>query len=104
MDHPLISLIDDIVAKAEKQGEFDNLPGAGKPLSDVSNPSDAVLDRMMKEAEAKPLAVVLTQEIAASKERLKHITDDSQRKAEMKVLADLEMRRSMEIEAMKRFG
>ncbi|MGH2939078.1 MAG: DnaJ family domain-containing protein [Solirubrobacterales bacterium] len=28
------------VREAEKQGEFDDLPGAGKPLADPSRPQD----------------------------------------------------------------
>ena len=31
MDHPLIDLISARIAEAERNGEFDNLPGAGKP-------------------------------------------------------------------------
>lgn len=32
MDHPLIDLIDARIRKAQADGAFDNLPGAGKPL------------------------------------------------------------------------
>ena len=32
MDHPLIDLINAKIAAAERDGAFDNLPGAGKPL------------------------------------------------------------------------
>ncbi|WP_411890069.1 DnaJ family domain-containing protein [Yoonia sp. SDW83-1] len=104
MDHPLISLIDQKIAEAEKQGQFDNLPGAGKPLEHLGKPKDALLDRMAKEADVKSPMVVLKEQIAASKTRLKGLTNQAARKAEMKTLADLQMRLALEIEAVKRFG
>ena len=48
MHHPLSGLIDQIVQNAEKRGDFDNLPGAGKPLPHLDDPQNAVLNRMMQ--------------------------------------------------------
>ena len=104
MTHPLDKLIDEIVAGATAKGELDNLPGAGKPLPHLTNPKDALLNRMMTESRAKPLAVTLKEQIATSKTRLATLTDADQRKAEMKVLADLETRLAIEIETMRRYG
>lgn len=104
MDHPLISLIDQKIAEAEKQGQFDNLPGVGKPLEHLGDPKDALLDRMAKEADVKSPMVVLKEQIAASRTRLRGLTDQDARKAEMKILADLQMRLALEIETFKRFG
>ncbi len=104
MDHPLIDLIGQVIAKAEKEGAFDNLPGAGKPIPDLHAPGDAVLDRLMRESGAKPQAVTLQAKIAESRARLAKLTGEESRKQEMRVLADLEMRLSIEMEAMRRFG
>ncbi len=104
MDHPLIDLIGQAIAKAEKEGAFDNLPGAGKPIPDLHAPGDAVLDRLMRESGAKPQAVTLQARIAESRARLAKLTGEDARKEEMRVLADLEMRLSIEMEAMRRYG
>lgn len=32
------SWVDELVAKAQREGAFDNLPGAGKPLKDLDKP------------------------------------------------------------------
>lgn len=104
MNHPLDKLIDQIVAGAAAKGELDNLPGAGKPLPAVDNPKDALLNRMMTESRAKPLAVTLKEQIAASAARLRDIADPDARRAEMKVMADLQTRLAIEMEAMRKYG
>ena len=83
MHHPLSSLIDQIVADAERRGDFDDLPGAGKPLPDLDDPQNAVLARMMKEADAKSPVVILRRQILEAQARLKTLTDETDRKAEM---------------------
>lgn len=104
MAHPLDSLINDIVGAAQERGDLDNLPGQGKPLDLDGKPQDVVLGRLMKESKVKPVMVVLKEKIAVSKARLAELTDGDARKAEMAVLADLEMRLALEIEAFKRLG
>ncbi len=104
MKHPLDSIIDDALMKAAKDGSFDNLPGAGKPLKLLDNPADAVLNRMMTTANVKPPLVALAEEIKAAQSHLKTLTDEDQRKAQMKKLSDLQMRLAMEKEAFNRYG
>ena len=104
MSHPMMSLIDQIIQAAEKRGEFEDLPGAGKPLPEERNPADAVLNRLMTEHRAKPLVVTLKQDIAATRAHLAALTDPELRKAQMKVLADLELRLALEMEAIRRYG
>ena len=104
MDHPLLSLIDQRIAAAEREGQFDNLPGAGKPLDHLGDPKDALLDRLSREAQVRSPLAVLREQIAASKARLQTLTDEAPRKAEMKTLADLQMRLAIEMETMRRFG
>lgn len=104
MDHPLETLIDRIVANSARRGELDNLPGAGKPLTDAHLGKDAVLNRLMTENQAKPQAVVLNEQIHKSRARLQILTAPDERKAEMKVLADLRMRYALELEATRKYG
>ena len=79
MHHPLSSLIDQIVQNAERRGDFDNLPGAGKPLVHPENPTDAVLHRIMAEADAKSPVVILRQQILSAQAHLKTLTDPDAR-------------------------
>lgn len=104
MDHPLSGLIDQIVQNAERRGDFDNLPGAGKPLPHLDDPQNAVLNRMMKEADAKSPVVVLRRQIIASQDRLKALTDEVARKAEMLVLSELHTKLAIEMEAFRKYG
>jgi|GEM_PF-370439 len=104
MNHPLSSLIDQIVQNAEKRGDFDNLPGAGKPLTGLDDPQNAVLNRIMSEADAKSPVVILRQQILASQERLKSLTDETARKDEMLVLSELHTKLAIEMEAFRKYG
>ncbi|MCA0939690.1 DUF1992 domain-containing protein [Salipiger pacificus] len=92
MDHPLIDLINARIAKAEAEGAFDNLPGAGKPLPECDDPENAVLTRILKDNGAVPQAVALTRELAALREELRETADRDQRRRLIKDMALLETR------------
>ena len=104
MHHPLSSLIDQIVENAEKRGEFDDLPGAGKPLPHLDDPQNAVLNRMMKEADAKSPVVILRRQILEASERLKSLSDEEARQREMARLSELQMKLAIEMEAFRKYG
>ncbi|WP_432255562.1 DnaJ family domain-containing protein [Limimaricola sp. AA108-03] len=104
MDHPLIDHISRVIAKAEREGAFDDLPGAGKPIHDLHAPGDAVLDRLMRESGAKPQAVTLKAQVAEARTRLAETTGEAERRDAMRALADLEMRLSIEMETLRRYG
>lgn len=104
MSHPLSFLIDNALREAEANGAFENLPGAGKPIRDLHQPGNAVIDRMLKEAKAKPPVVVFKEKVAESRERLQALTDPTERKEEMRRLADLQTRLAIEQEAFRRYG
>lgn len=104
MSHPLSSIIDRALRRAEQEGAFEGLAGAGKPIPDLAEPKDAVLGRMLKEAHALPPAVLLQRQIAESWKRLKGITGEAERKAEMRKLADLQTRLAIEQEAYRKYG
>ena len=104
MDHPLNSVIEQALKKAEADGLFRNLSGSGKPLPPIRPHGDAVLNRLLTESRAKPPAVVLKEKIASSQARLRELKDEKERKAEMKTLADLQTRLSLELEAFRKYG
>lgn len=104
MHHPLSGLIDQIVQNAERRGDFDNLPGAGKPLAHLDDPQNAVLNRIMQEADAKSPVVVLRRQILEAQERLKTLTDEAARKAEMTRLSELHTKLAIEMEAFRKYG
>ncbi|MGJ8621224.1 MAG: DUF1992 domain-containing protein [Yoonia sp.] len=104
MHHPLSGLIDQIVQNAERRGDFDNLPGAGKPLAHLDDPQNAVLNRIMQEADAKSPVVVLRRQILEAQEILKTLTDESARMAEMTRLSELHTKLAIEMEAFRKYG
>lgn len=104
MNHPLSGLIDQIVQNAEKRGDLDDLPGAGKPLAQLDDPENAVLNHIMQEADAKSPVVVLRNQILAAQERLKSLIDEEERKAEMLRLSELHTKLAIEMEAFRKYG
>lgn len=92
MDHPLIDLISAKIAEAERNGEFDNLPGAGKPLPPVDDPENALLHRVMREHGAVPPFVALARELEALREELRATGDRTRRTDILKEMSMLEAR------------
>ena len=86
-DHPLIDLINAKIAAAEAAGEFDNLPGAGKPLPRVDDPENALLNRLMKENGAAPEFVTLSRELARLRAELRDTGDRTRRTEIMKEMS-----------------
>lgn len=92
MDHPLIDLINARIAKAEAEGAFDDLPGAGKPLPACDDPENAVLNRILKDNGAVPQAVALLRELAALREELRESSDRDHRRRLIQDLSLIEAR------------
>lgn len=92
MDHPLIDLINARIAKAEGEGAFDNLPGAGKPLPACDDPENAVINRILKDNGAVPEFVSLSRELAKLREQLRETADRSERRRLMQDMSLLEAR------------
>ena len=92
MDHPLIDLISAKIAEAEKNGEFDNLPGAGKPLPRVDDPENALLRRVMEENGAEPEFVTLSRELRRLRGELAAEPDGPRRTEIMKEMSMMDAR------------
>ena len=96
------SLVDQKMREAAEDGTLEKLPGFGKPLDLTRDPYDAMLEKMHKEARTKPKAVTLKDQIAESTARLAALSEPETRRAEMKVLADLQTRLAIELESLRR--
>lgn len=92
MDHPLIELINQKIRAAEEAGEFENLPGAGKPLPRLEDPENALIKRLIEENGAVPEFVSLARELAKLREELRDTGDRTRRRDIMKEMSMMEAR------------
>lgn len=104
MAQPMHSTIDMFLTRAEKNGDFRDLPGLGNPIANLDVPRDVLVTRLMSEHKIQPPVLALKQQIHIAQARLKDVSDPDDRLAEMRLLSDLQMRLSMELEACRRFG
>lgn len=92
------------ILKAQAEGQFDNLRGAGKPLDLIGDGSaDAIGFRIMAEAGALPREIQLRKAVEEQSRILAAAPDEEARKQAMKTLADLQLRLDIEQEARRRF-
>lgn len=93
------------ILKAQAEGQFEDLKGAGKPLN-PQVPGDAAIAagfRIMAEAGVLPREMALKKEAAELRAELALLTDPEQRKPVLAKLADVEMRRAIEEEARRKY-
>lgn len=95
MDHPLLDLINARFRKAEAEGAFDNLPGAGKPLQLDDDPNNGIATHILKKNGAIPEFVRLSREIVVKHQELKALIDMDERKPLMKEIALLEIKKDL---------
>ncbi len=87
MDHPLIDLINQKIAEAEANGDFDNLQGSGKPLPQEDDPENAMLNRLVKENGGVPEFVSLSRELEKLRAELRDTGDRTRRREIMKEMS-----------------
>lgn len=92
------------ILKAQAEGQFDRLKGAGRPL-DLSGcgGAEAAGLRLMAEAGVLPREMQLRKEIEAQRALLQGLPDGPERRRAAAKLADLQLRRDIEQEARRRF-
>jgi hypothetical protein len=99
-------IIEAIIQEAMARGEFENLPGKGKPidLTDYFNtPEDIrVAQAMLKNADIVPVEVELLQEIVALKELILSSTDEAQKAEYRKSLEDKQLQFNLLVERRQR--
>lgn len=101
----LSDLAESQILKAQAEGQFDNLKGAGKPLNLTADggSAEAIGFRIMAEAGALPREIDLQKAVQDQARLLKETVGEEARKREMRKLADLQMRLEMEREARRSF-
>ena len=87
------------IIEAQRRGEFDNLPGHGKPLQledDSHIPEDLRLAyKVLKNANCLPPELELKREILATEQMLGRITDEGEKYLQLKKLNFLVMKLNM---------
>ena len=102
------------ILEAQRRGEFDDLPGKGKPLEleDLSwVPDDLRIGYMvLKNAHVLPPEVELLKDVHTLEDLLKHVEDEGERKALAKsiqwkvIRLDMLKRRSMSVNAVREYS
>ncbi|UWQ73174.1 DUF1992 domain-containing protein [Leisingera sp. M658] len=92
MDHPLIDLINARIEAAEKDGAFDNLQGAGKPLPDCGDPENALVNRLVRESGGVPEFVSLSRQLQRLRAELREAGDRSRRQEILKEMSMMDAR------------
>jgi len=99
------------ILEAQRRGEFDNLPGKGKPLEleDLSGvPEDLRIGyHVLKNAHLLPPEAELIKDIHTLEDLLKHVEDEGERRALAKsiqwkiIRLDMLKRRSMKLNTVR---
>lgn len=102
------------ILEAQRKGEFDNLPGKGKPLEleDLSwIPQDLRIGyKVLKNAHVLPPEVELLKDIHTLEDLLKHVEDESERKALAKsiqwkiIRLDMFKHRTSSLDSVRQYG
>jgi hypothetical protein len=83
-------IVEERIRQSQKNGEFDNLLGAGKPLEieDTSHiPEDLRLAyKMLKNADCMPPEIEIKKEIRCTESLLENLTDEKQKYKALKKL------------------
>ncbi len=95
MQHPLFDLIEAKINAAEKDGAFDNLPGAGKPLPPEPDPENALINRLVKDSGGLPEFVILSRELARLRAELRDTGDRTRRQDILKDISMMDARLEM---------
>src|SRR5213594_1297925 len=102
------------ILEAQRKGEFDNLPGKGKPLEleDLSwVPEELRIGyHVLKNAHVLPPEAEVLKEIHTLEDLLKHVEDEGERRALAKsiqfkmIRLDLLKRRSLSVTSVRDYG
>jgi DnaJ-like protein len=102
------------ILEAQRNGDFDNLPGKGKPLrlEDLSwVPEDLrIAYHLLKNAHVLPPEAELLKDIHTLEDLLKHVEDEGERRALAKsiqwkvIRLDMLKRRSLDMSSIRSYG
>ena len=100
--------VEAIIKEAQERGDFDNLPGKGKPI-DLSTYFDTPEEvrnayAILKNAGMVPAEVELLQEIAALKDRLAAASEEGERIRILRQIRGKQLQFNVKMEQHKRQG
>ena len=102
----LANFIEERIREAIEAGEFDNLQGAGKPLdldAYFNTPEDLRMGySVLKSAKIVPEEVDRLKEIGELKEKIKSLTDESEKRKLIKILNEKVLAFNLLMERNKR--
>jgi hypothetical protein len=98
--------VEAIIREAQERGDFDNLPGRGKPI-DLGAYFDTPAEvrnayATLKNAGMVPAEIELLQDIAALKERLTAVSDERERTSILKTIREKQLQFDVMMERHKR--
>ncbi|SDX96752.1 DnaJ family domain-containing protein [Citreimonas salinaria] len=101
-------LVERQIQKALAEGRLSGLAGEGKPLPDRSGEAHldmatAVVTRIMAEAGALPEEFKIKKLLEAARHRFQQAEGPEERRLAMALIADLEQRHNIAVEARRRF-
>ena len=101
-------LVEQQIQKAIAEGKLRGLKGEGKPLPDRSGEAfvdmaTAVAARIMAEAGALPEEFKIKKLLDAAQQSYREAESEEAKRAAMALIADLEMRYNIAVEARRRF-
>jgi len=108
MPPSLSAIVEQQIKKAIAEGQLDHLEGAGKPLPDRSSRAhvDAamlVAGRLMAESGALPEEFEIKKRLDAARVAYGRARTGPERRVAMALVADLELRYDIAVEARRRF-
>ena len=102
----LDKIVEEMIKKAQERGEFDNLPGKGKPI-DLTEyfevPEDIrVAQSMLKSAGMAPREVDLLKEITGLRQLLTKVVDEKKKAEIQKQIQEKQIELSLMLERQKK--
>ncbi len=99
-------IVEALIKTAQERGEFDNLPGRGKPIDLTSyfeTPEDVrVAQAVLKNAGITPLEVQLLKEIAELRQILTVVVDERKKDETQKQIQEKQIEFNLMMERQKR--
>lgn len=99
-------IVEAIIREAQERGDFEDLPGKGKPidLSAYFETPEEIRNAysMLKNANMVPAEVELLQDIAALKEKLSTTSEERERVKIQKLISEKQLQFSVMMERQKR--
>lgn len=108
MSQSIDRLIERQIQKALAEGKLSGMTGEGKPLPDrtgeaFTDMATAVATRIMAEAGALPEEFKIKKLLEAAKQNYREAEGDDAKRVAMALIADLQQRYNIAVEARKRF-